>query len=179
MHLVQGATVAKIEWLVEAAPDEFVKRKGKLLYDPRLKCLAEQSQVIYGRRIIAGNNEAKLEDTRENHEAFTREYTKWVFDQLQKQIDQLRHFHKNVPKINQKQVESEVRNIATDIVSLDQLSSEDKRRMTALAKLETYLGEDYMRKLGKPRFGGGFKRPHRNQGDGPRRRFWKPKHKRH
>jgi hypothetical protein len=70
------------------------------------------------------------------------------------------------------QVEQELRSRASGIVALDQLDSKDKQRVIALSKLETYLGDDFIYKLGKPRR---QPRPDEKQ---QHHRGWKPKHKR-
>lgn len=172
LHLVTGATAVNTDILLEVAPELFVSKRGKTVYDPRNGCLVDIQQVRFGKRILQGSGQPRLEDTNENRTLFAREYSRWAYEQLERQRRQLERFHKRVPAVSLHQVEQELRSRASGIVALDQLDSKDKQRVIALSKLETYLGDDFIYKLGKPRR---QPRPDEKQ---QHHRGWKPKHKR-
>lgn len=171
LHLLQGVTVVNTDWLVELAPQLFANRRGRIFYDPRIGSLAERQQVRFGKRVLEGASIPRLEDSSENRKLFIKEYARWAYEQLERQRRQLERFHTRVPSIALRHVEQEVAIRANGIVSFDQLSSGEKRTMIALSKLETYLGDNFVHHLGKPR------REQHTQ-DQPHRRGWVPKHKR-
>ncbi|MFZ1250395.1 MAG: helicase-related protein [Candidatus Microsaccharimonas sp.] len=170
LHLVTGVTIVNTDILLDVSPELFRSKRSKTIYDPRLGCLVDRPQIQFGKRLLEGSGQPRLEDTKENRTLFAREYSRWAFEQLEKQRRNLERFHKRVPSVSPQQVENELRNKAGGIVSLDQLDSKDKFRVIALSKLETYLGDDFIYKLGKPR-----RQPRPEE---KRQRGWKPKHKR-
>ncbi|MGV9002007.1 MAG: helicase-related protein [Candidatus Saccharimonadaceae bacterium] len=170
LHLVTGASIVNADILLEVSPDLFKAKRGKTSYDPRLGCLVDRQQIRFGKRILEGASQPRLEDSAENRKLFIREYTLWAHSQLERQRLNLERFHKRVPRIVPQQVEQELRARINGIVSLDQLDSKDKQRVIALSKLETYLGDDFALHLGKPR-----RQPRAEE---KRQHGWKPKHKR-
>lgn len=151
LHLVTGVTAVHTDVLLSVLPHLFKVTKTRTVYDPRVGHLVDRPQIKFGKRTLDGTGEPRLEDTKENRMLFAREFTKWAYDQLERQRTQLSRFHKRVPFVPIKLVESELRSRADGIVALDQLSSDDKRRVVALSKLETYHGDDFIYHLGKPR----------------------------
>jgi hypothetical protein len=170
LHLVTGATVVNTDILLEVAPELFSGKRSKTIYDPRLGCLVEKQQVRFKKRVLEGSGTPLLEDTPDRRRLFAKEYCLWAFEQLEHQRRNLERFHKRVPRVTLQQVEQEFRARADGIVALDQLESKDKQRVIALSKLETYLGDDFIFRLGKPR-----RQP---RPDDKRQHGWKPKHKR-
>ncbi len=170
LHLVTGATIVNTDILLEISPHLFESKRGRTLYDPRMGSIVDRQQVRFGKRVLEGASIPRLEDTSENRKLFAREYARWAFEQLQKQHRELERFHKRVPMVTPQLVEQELRARASDIVSLEQLSSADKQRVIALSKLETYFGDDFIYHLGKPR-----RQPRPEE---KRRHGWTPKHKR-
>lgn len=170
LHLVQGATVVDTEWLLNLAPHLFDKRKSKLVYDPRIGSIATRQQVRYGKRVLVGESRPVLEDSAENRRAFVREFTAWAHEQIERQRRNLEQFHRRVPSVPIQHVEQQVEQLAGDIVSIDQLSGRDKKRLMALAKIETYFEDDFFHRLG---------RPSRDHARKPvrKRRGWLPRHK--
>jgi hypothetical protein len=178
LNLLTAVTAVDTNWLLELPSEEFRAGRSRILYDPRINSLARRQQIRFGKRTIEGESQPILEDTPENRSTFIREYARWCFDQLERQRRNFERFYKNVPIVSLKQVEHEVKVSAGGIVSLDQLSSKDKREMIALSKLETYLGDDFAARLA--RSGGGHRSngaPKRDE-HRPRRHGWKPQHKR-
>lgn len=170
LHLVTGITIVNADILLEVSPDLFQSKRGKTLYDPRLGCVVDRQQVRFGKRILEGASQPRLDDTPENRKLFIREYSHWAHEQLERQRRQLERFHKRVPFVSPGQVEQEVRSKADGVISLDQLNAAEKQRVIALSKLETYLGDDFILRLGKPR-----RQPRPEE---KRQHGWKPKHKR-
>ncbi len=170
LHLVTGVTIVNADILLEVSPELFQSKRGKTIYDPRLGCLVDRQQIRFGKRVLEGASQPRLEDTPENRKLFIREYSHWAHEQLERQRRQLERFHKRVPSVSPQQVEQEFRSRAEGIVSLDQLDSKDKQRVIALSKLETYLGDDFIFRLGKPR-----RQPRPEE---KRKHGWRPKHKR-
>lgn len=170
LHLVTGVTVVNTDILLEVSPHLFESKRGRTVYDPRTGCLVDRQQIRFGKRVLEGAGHPRLEDTNENRTLFAREFSRWAHEQLERQRRQLERFHKRVPFVSPQQVEQEFRSRAGGIVALDQLEGRDKERVVALSKLETYLGDDFVYKLGKPR-----RQPKPQE---KRRRGWEPKHKR-
>ena len=172
LHLVTDVTVVNTEVLLKVAPQFFESKKSVTVYDPRLGCLVDKQQVRFGKRTLEGVGIPRLEDSHENRQLFAKEFSAWAFELLDRQRRNLERFHRHVPRITPAQVQQEFRARGNGIVALDQLSGKDKERLVAISRLETYLGNDYMHKLGKPRR---QPRPEEKQG---RRHGWTPKHKR-
>jgi HrpA-like RNA helicase len=170
LHLVTGVTIVNTDLLLEISPHLFESKRGRTLYDPRVGSIVDRQQIRFGKRVLEGASVPRLEDTAENRKLFAREYARWAYEQLEKQQRELARFHKRVPMVSPQQVEQELRARAADIVSLDQLSGNDKLRVLALSKLETYFGDEFIYKLGKPR-----RQPRPEE---KRRHGWAPKHKR-
>lgn len=169
LHLVTGATVVNTNLLLEISPHLFVSKRGRTLYDPRMGSIVDRQQVRFGKRVLEGASVARLEDSADNRKIFAREYSRWAYDQLEKQHRELERFHKRVPMVTLERVQQELRARANDIVSLDQLKGSDKLRVINLSKLEAYFGDDFIYGLGKPR-----RQPRPEE----RRKGWAPKHKR-
>jgi len=169
LHLVTGVTMVNTDLLLEISPHLFVSKRGRTLYDPRMGSIVDRQQVRFGKRVLEGASVPRLEDSDENRKLFAREYSRWAYDQLDKQHRELERFHKRVPMVTPERVQQELRARASDIVSLDQLKGSDKLRVINLSKLEAYFGDDFIYNLGKPR-----RQPRPEE----RRKGWAPKHKR-
>ena len=172
LHLVTGVTVVNATTLLEISPDLFSAKKGRVIYDPRTASLVDQQFIQFKKRQLEGARTPRLDDIPENRVLFVREYARWAFEQLERQRRQLERFHKRVPSVPLQRVEQEVKALAQGIVSLDQLDKDTKRKVTALTKLETYLGDDFVYKLGKPRRQPRPEEKHRRHG-------WQRKRKQH
>jgi hypothetical protein len=136
---------------LELSPQEFQKKRGRTVYDPRLGHLVDRQQLRFGKRVLEGAGIPRLEDTNENRKLFALEYTRWAYEQLERQRRNLERFHKRVPSVSPQQVADALKSRAGGIVALDQLDKNDKEKVIGLSKLETYLGDDFIYKLGKPR----------------------------
>lgn len=171
LHLVTEITAVNTDWLIELSPELFSTRKGKIEYDPREGTLVERQQVRIGKRVVQGSATPLLDDTKENQRQFVRGFTAWALSQLERQQRNLSRYHKRVPRIRKSDVEQAVKQRASGIVALDQLGSQQKRELLALAKMETYLGDEFAARLGAPR-------SHHGNHHHKRRKGWQPKHKR-
>jgi HrpA-like RNA helicase len=169
LHLVTGVTVVNTDLLLEISPHLFTSKRGRTMYDPRVGAVVDRQQVRFGKRVLEGAGVPRLEDTDENRKLFAREYSRWAYDQLEKQHRDLQRFHKRVPMVPIERVQQELRSRADGIVSLDQLKGSDKVKVIAISKLEAYFGDDFIFGLGKPR---------RQTRPEERRKGWAPKHKR-
>lgn len=165
LRLVTDVTIVDTRWLVDLAPDLFGSRRGKLFYDPRIGGLAERQQIRIGKKVLQGQSIPVTEDNRDNRTLFAREFAKWAYSQLEWQSRQLSRFHRRVPKISMRQIEQEVKIRSGGIISIDQLSADEKRNLLALSKLETFVGDNYYQNLGEPR--------HEKRHQPKRRRGWR------
>jgi len=180
LHLVTGVTIANVDLLLEVSPGQFQAKRSKTVYDPRLGCVVERPQIRFGKRVLEGAGQPRLADTAENRTLFLREYSRWAYGQLERQRRNLERFHKRVPGVSAHQVEQAVRASIGDVVSLEQLDSKTRRHVVELSKLESYLGDDFIYRLGKPRR---QPRPEERHAEGHartgrRRHGWRPSHKR-
>ena len=153
LHLIQGATAVKTDWLFELAPHMFKLGQTKIFYDPRLNCLAQKRQLTFNKRSLQGSSEPILEDTEQNRYLFRKEFVKWAHTQVIKQRQNLeKYYGRRIPPINQNLIEKEVRDVAPDIISLDQLDSDRKKYMISLSKIETYFDDNFWDRLGANNF---------------------------
>jgi HrpA-like RNA helicase len=178
LNLLTAVTAVEANWLLQLSSDEFRPGPSRVLFDPRINGLARRQQLRIGKRLIEGQSQPLLEDTSEHRQLFQREFSKWCYDQLEKQRRNFERFHKHVPSISLKQVEHAVKARTWGLVSLDQLRSAEKREAMALAKLETYVGDDFVQHLGVPRHGRAYDQRRDDRDARPRRHGWKPQHKR-
>ena len=172
LHLVQDITDVSAQVLKDLLPEASDGHTGRLVYDPRLGTLARRDEIIIGKKKIFGSPQPITEDSKELRQAFTREFAKWAHFQVDRQMRALAAHHGRVPFVSLRQVESEVRRF-TGIVSIDQLSSSEKKHLMSLAKIDTYIGEKEMEKILRR----GNRRSIRPQQSRPRRGWDKNKHK--
>lgn len=170
LRLVTGATIVNTDWLVDMAPQIFAGRRGTIIYDPRLGGLAERQQVRFGKQVIEGSSIVVTDDSSQNRKIFVREFAKWAVSQLERQRRSFSRYNdREIPRINIRQVEQEVKQRAGDVISLQQLSPSEQQSLLSLSKLQTYIGDDFV----KESYGS-----ERRHFKGPkRRRGWQPKHK--
>ncbi|MDB5177287.1 MAG: hypothetical protein JWN75_955 [Candidatus Saccharibacteria bacterium] len=172
LNLVQGITAVQTDWLTDLAPGQFAVRRGKTFYDPRTGSLASKQLVRFGGQIIEGNSTPLTESTPDNKRLFVSAFAKWAYEQLETERRALSRYHtKRVPGISLGELQQQVKSIAQDVISIDQLSPHQRQSLMNLAKLHTHLGTDYMAKIGATHNNG-----HRS--DQSRRRGWQAPHKR-
>ncbi|MEP6710581.1 MAG: helicase-related protein [Candidatus Saccharibacteria bacterium] len=172
LHLVQGITAVNTDWLSELAPHLFAPRRGKPYYDPRAAILSMRQLVRFGSQLLEGSGKPLTENTPENRRLFVNAFAAWLQDQLERERRSLGRFHtRRIPATPLAQLQQQVKAIAGDAVSLDELNPEQQHSLTNLAKLETHLGRQFMAKLG------GSRRDSYEQ-ERANRRGWQPRHKR-
>jgi hypothetical protein len=172
LHLVQGITAVKTDWLVELAPELFAARRGKAFYDPRSGSLATRSQVRFGGQVLEGQSEAITDSNPENRKLFVDSFASWAYEQLERERRSYAKYHtKRVPAVPLRQLQQQVKALANGATSLDDLSPQQKSNLIELTKLHTHLGGDFMAQLGASH-SATRRRNERQQ------RGWQPRHKR-
>ncbi len=173
LHLLQGVTNVKVDWLIDLAPHLFTSRKSKTFYDPRTGSLASRQLVRFGGKILEGSSVQITEKTKVNVQLFVESFAAWAHEQIERERHSLAKFHtKRIPSISLPQLRQQVRVIAGHAISLDGLSPREKTELLQLSKLSTHLGDDFMAKIGATH-SRHVQREHRNKHGG-----WQPKHKR-
>lgn len=174
LNLVQGITRVNTEWLLSSAPHMFTPRRGKAFYDPRSGYLATRQLVRFGGQVLEGSSEPITENNPNNRRLFNEAFSAWVYEQLERERRNLGRFHtKRIPSIPKHVIESQLKSIVNDAISLDDLSSDQRKEVMSLTRLSTHLGEDYM-----ARIGASFRTHKPHQEDHRRHGGWKPQHKR-
>lgn len=172
LHLVQGITAVNPAWLESLAPQLFAVRPGKVYYDVRQGGLAMRQLVKFNGKTLEGASTPVTENTPNNRRAFTDAYGAWLFEQLEKERRHLQNGHKRrIPAVPLRQLQQQVRAIASGVISLAELTSEQRAQLTNLGRLQTHLGDAFMAQLGTSRKFG----HHENRRG---HREWQPRHKR-
>ena len=167
LRLVNGISVVDIDWLVELSPQLFVGRKGRIVYDPQTHSLAELQQVRFGKRVLEGVATPVIQNNTRNQKLFVKEFAKWAHGRLEQQS--LGRFGRRRNRVSLNQVEREVAQRVSGIISLDNLSKHDRQSLLSLARIDSYDSSrtrrfDYEDSSDRPQ--------------GPRRRGWRAKHQR-
>lgn len=172
LHLVQGITAVKTDWLIDLAPQQFAPRRGKAFYDPRMGTLATRQQVRFGGQVLEGQSEAVTENTSENKRQFIDAFAGWAYEQLEKERRNFAKFHtKRIPAVPLRQLQQQVKSLSGNAISLDDLSPQQRSGLIDLSKLHTHLGNDFMAQLGASHSA-------TRHTDDRKQRGWQPKHKR-
>ncbi|MDX2776057.1 helicase-related protein [Streptomyces caniscabiei] len=173
LHLVQGVTAVDVAWLVDLAPHQFDSRRGRVTYDPRAGRLVTRQQVRAGKRVFEGAGEPITKNTKQNQQAFHEAFSRWVYEQLERERAALSMFHaKRIPAIPLPHIKQQVKSIAGSVIALDELSSQKRQQLLALTKLATHLGENFMQSVAAS-----YRRQH-SPGRHHAHRGCKPAHKR-
>ena len=171
LHLVNDLTAVDPIWLTELAPDNYKVRAGKLYFEPNFGGLATKSQLHYGNQVYEAASSPIMEHTSENIRQFTRLYSMWLLEQLNIERQLLEKLNnQRIPEIPLHQIEQQVKHRAEGVVSLRELSKQQRIELSKLAKLETYLGGRFM---------SGLVRNEAARHHGNDKRHWKfnPKHR--
>ena len=168
LHLVQDLTVVTATDLEKLKPELFKNIRAVVVYDPRSGYLVEKKLIRVGKQTIELFGAPITDDTSKSRRAFVQQFAVWAHRQTERQGYNLSKYHRRVPQVSLREVEQAVAQSLQGVISLDQLTAENKQKAIALSRLETYAGDDFIRHLGKPR---------RDQHE-KRRRGWTPKHKR-
>jgi HrpA-like RNA helicase len=172
LHLVNDLTAVDPRWLEELAPELFTIQPGKLYYDSRYGALAMRTIMKYQGKSFETAGGPVLEHTPDNQRAFIALYSDWIHARLEKERQTLQLI--NSRRINQiplRRIEEQVREIAYGVVSLQELSKQQRMELDKLNKLANHLGEHLMAELSTTA------KPHSSHQPN-QRRPWKPRHKR-
>lgn len=145
LHLVQDVTEVTIDLLKQLVPHMSEVGARRVVYDPRLGGLAWREQVQFGKRTIHGIAEPVTEHSPKNQELFVEEFAKWAHASLSRQRHGLARMRRRVPEVSLRTVEREVREIALGVIAIDELNGEQKERLFALTKMETFAGDGIWR----------------------------------
>lgn len=174
LKLVQNVSAVETQWLIDFAPESFNVGRGKMMFDPRTGTLVIKQLVKVGKNAFEGSGITVTDNSRQNQKFFQDAVARWVHGQLDTQRTRLAANHaKRIPAIPLSEVRAYLRPIIGGVISTEGLSSEKRKHLFELAKLETHLGEDFMRHVAASY------RPARGSGRHHSHRGWKPTHKRH
>lgn len=173
LHLVQGITEVNPRWLETLAPHLFSVRQGKTYFDSRRGALATRQLVRFNGRTIEGGGVPVTQRTARDKRMFSELYGTWIYEQLETERRHLQHgYNRRIPMIPLRQIQQKVRAIVGGAMSVDELSDYQREDLVKLGKMQTYLGDVFMAKVGAHR------KNNDRHGDQPSRRSWKPQHKR-
>lgn len=173
LHLVQAVTEVNPRWLEVLAPNLFSVRQGKTYFDSRRGTLATRQLVRFNGRTIEGGGVPITKRSPRDGRLFSELYGTWVYEQLEKERRHLQQgYNRRIPMTPLRQVQQRVRSIVGGAISLEELSEGQRSDLAKLSKLQTYIGEAFMAKLGAHR------RRNDRQSEHSSRRSWQPQHKR-
>ncbi|HEX8182458.1 MAG TPA: helicase-related protein [Candidatus Saccharimonadales bacterium] len=145
MHLVNDITTVDPAWLHELAPGLFKFQPGKVYYDSYLGTLAARMQLKFRGRSVEVGGTPILERSRENKRLFVSLYAGWINQQLEKERMTIRGtHHQRVHAVPLKRIEEKIRAIAPGAISVAELPKKDRIQLAQLARLETWLGKNFM-----------------------------------
>jgi HrpA-like RNA helicase len=172
LHLVQGITTVKTDWLIAIDPDQFSAGRGKMAYDPRLGALVVRQQIRVGKKTFEGISVPIEDNSKQNRKFFQEALAKWIYGQLENEKRKLEGSHaKRIPNIPFAKVKSDVNYLSGGVINVEDIPSEKRKELFALARLESYFGTDFMNQVAASftaRRAPGRHHAHRG---------WKPPHK--
>jgi HrpA-like RNA helicase len=174
LHLVQGITEVNPKWLQALAPHLFSVRQGKTYFDSRRGTLATRQLVRFNGRTIEGGGVPVTQRTARDKRLFSEMYGTWIYEQLETERRYLqRGYNRRIPMIPLRQIQQKVRAIVGKAISVEELSDYQREDLVKMGKMQTYLGDIFMAKLGTHR-----KNSDRHGEQQSSRRSWQPQHKR-
>lgn len=148
LHLVQGATAVKSEWLIALAPEQFSAKRGKMVYDPRMGTLVVKQLIRAGKRTLEGLGIPVTQNTKQNQKFFQEALAKWLYNQLETEKRKLEGSHaKRIPNVPYPRIKSLVSSLVSGVIDVEQLQPNKKKELFALTKLETHFGTDFMNQV--------------------------------
>jgi hypothetical protein len=175
LHLVNEITVIDPLWLPQLAPDVFHVRSGKISYNPRLRVLTQAIAIEINGQAVQVPGIPVLDHTPANQQLFATLYGNYLESTLEEQRRNLaRSNNRHIPRLPTNRIRERIHRLAPGVISLLEVPREERMELHKLAKLETWLGRDFVRSL-KPPGRAGNPTPGRHHAH---RQIWKPKHKR-
>lgn len=172
LHLVQGITLVKTQWLIALAPEQFSAGRGKMVYDPRMGALVIRERIRIGKKIVEGPGFPVEQNTKQNQKFFQDALAKWVYEQLDLESRKLAAFHsKRIPNIPFPRIKGLVNSLTGGIINVQSLPPYKRKDLFDLIKLETHFGPDFMAQVATS-----FSKT-RTPGRHHAHRGWKPAHK--
>jgi HrpA-like RNA helicase len=172
LHLVQDLTVVDPSWLETLAAHLFKIQLGKTYFDPQKGSLAIRQLVKFNGQTIEGASLPVNDHSSRSRRLFRTLYSAWIHEQLEKERRQLQSGHnRRVPMVPLQHVRQIVENIVGGAMSLDELPPQQQKELAMLTRMQTYLGEEFVAKVGTYR-------KDRYDRDQQSRRSWRPQHKR-
>lgn len=172
LHLVQGITAVKVEWLVTLSPEQFSSSRGKMVYDPRLGTLVIRQLIRIGKQTVEGQSIPVDQNTRQNQKFFQEALSKWIYSQLETEKRKLESSHaKRIPTVPFPRIKSAVNSLASNVINVEDLAPHKRKELFALTHLESHFGSDFMNQVAASYT------THRASGRHHAHRGWKPGHK--
>jgi HrpA-like RNA helicase len=148
LHLVQGATAVKSEWLVALAPEQFAAKRGKMVYDPRLGALVIKQTIQAGRLKIEAAGTIVTQNTKQNQKFFQESLAKWIYGQLDTEKRKLENTHsKRIPNIPFPRIKMLVHSLVGGVIDIESLTPKKRTELFALTNLQSHFGTDFMNQV--------------------------------
>jgi len=152
LHLVQGITMVNADWLVELYPDRYTLHKGKVYYDNERGVLAERQLLKFGGKTYESASAVVLEASTTNRRLFVSLYASWLYEHLERERRHLqRDYRRRIPIISLRQLQQQIQSITPGVVSLSDLTNEQRDKLKSLERLQNQLGDKFMSQLGTSR----------------------------
>ena len=175
LHLVNDITAVNPAWLVEMAPDLFEAKPGKVYYESHFGSLAVKTLLTHNGRSFETAGIPILEHSHDNQRRFIELYAAWLHGQLEQERRSLQSAnYRRIPVISVKQVQSQVRRIAEGVVSLHELSRQQRLSLAKLSHLDAYLDDGFLARLRPAR--GQHQHNHSNTGNRNHHKRWRKRH---
>jgi HrpA-like RNA helicase len=164
LHLVTDVTAVNPGWLETLAPHLFQVKPGKIYFDPHLGTLALRTHLKFNGGTLEAAGTPILDHTPENRRLFVKLYSSWAHSQLERERLMLQTMNtRRIPEVPLRHIEQRVAALSDGAISLTELDKKQRITLGKLARLETYIGEEFMNRLNRPSVG----RPHRQLRRGP------------
>lgn len=179
LHLVNNITAIDPAWLAELLPGTFSSRAGRIEFDPRLGALTQALHLTINGKEIQIPGTPVMERTSANQRLFSVLYSDYIEQELEQQRRALaRSNNRHITRVSQQRIREKIHRLAPGAISTAELPRDKRIALYRLAKLETWLGKEFMETLNPPNKDrhdhhmprGGRHHAHRHEG--------KPKHKR-
>ncbi len=177
LHLVNNITTVDPLWLTQLAPGMFTFRAGAIEFDAHLGTLVRPVRLTINGKELQIRGIPVLERTPENQRLFSVLYSSYIEQRLEEERRQLaRSNNRHIPRVPTQRIRESIHRIAQGVISTVELPRQDRVALYRLARLETWLGKEFMQTLNPPHQDRQPPHPGRHHAH---RHQWKPKYKRH
>ncbi|MCC2631602.1 MAG: hypothetical protein K0S20_301 [Patescibacteria group bacterium] len=173
LNLVQDVTTVDPRWLKSFAPHLFKVQPGKVYLDRDQGCLVTQWFIEVGKdTLVEGVTTPVLEKTSHNSRLFAELYSARLHDQLENERSTLQKMYgQRIATVPLPHVTEQVKEVLEGAISIGELSKRQLSDLERLTKMQTYLGEGFMKKLLSSKRKGRKREEEGAKG-------WQPRHKR-